>query len=316
MGFLSIIASLVLYKIGEYVVDSNKALKIAALFNLYPLTIHFSLYVLKDISVMLLCELCVLYGLRFLIDKKYSALFSLGVVLAILLFFRSFYFVFLVLWLVICNCVQQKISKLRRVMYISLAAALGFLGATFLSSGEINAGYTIGGPNSFLYFIPEMRLEFTIQSFEQLFAALGKEMVSFVTLIVKEILLVFAGPFYWTNRGTFLYIYSTTNLGYRFILFENLGSIYMLALLPGFVFSMKKRIYRNQAAFFVLIIIFILFSSLLLVGDVRWKLSIMPYIILLSSVGLSDESDVRGKQIFWLLFEFMVMFCVLIKIAL
>ena len=313
-GFLSIIGSLILYKIGQYVVNQDRALKIAALFNLYPLTIHFSLYVLKDISVMLLCELCVLFGLQILIEKRYKSFYSLSLTVFILLFFRSFYAIFAILWLVICFCLQSEIGVLRRIIYIAIAAAGSIVGARFLSSSEINAGYTVGGSGSFLSFIPQMRLQFTIQSFLQVFSALGQRIVSFVILIIKELLLVFAGPFYWTYQGNFLYIYSTTNHGYRYILFENLGSFYMLLLIPGFVMFLKNRLYKNQAARFILIMIIILFCSLILVGDVRWKLSIMPYIILLSSVGLSDKDNIREKQIFWLLFELMVIFCVLIKI--
>lgn len=287
-GFLSLCGSVVLYKIGEFVVESDKALKIAALFNLYPLTIHFSLYVLKDISVMLMCELCVLFGLRILTQKKYKSYFPLGITLLILLFFRSFYTIFVILWLVICVCLQKELSLPRRIVYITLAVLFGVVGATVLSSGDINAGYTIGGADSFLSFIPQMRLQFTAESFGQLFQAIANQALSFIILIVREALLVLVGPFYYLSPSNILYIGATN--GDRFILFENLGSLFTIVIFPGYIYSSKYHLTAKEPTKYIKIFILLLFGSLLLVGDVRWKLSIMPFIILLYISGMFDHT--------------------------
>lgn len=295
-GFLSIIGSLVLYKIGQYVVERDRALKIAALFNLYPLTIHFSLYVLKDISVMLLCELCVLFGLQILMDKRYKSFFSFGLTIFILLFFRSFFAIFAVLWLVICICLQSEINMFRRAVYISIAVAVSIFGANFLSSGEINAGYTIGGADSFLDFVPQMRLTFTLESFSQLFQSLGNSLVLFIKVVLREVLLVLVGPFYYLSPSNIFYIASTN--GYRFILFENLGSLFTILLFPGYVYSRKYQLTEKKPTKYLKIFILLFFCSLLLVGDVRWKLSIMPFLILLYASGMFDNSKEHLKMWF------------------
>lgn len=287
-GILSIFGSLILYKIGKYVVETDKSLKIAALFNLYPLTIHFSIYVLKDISVMVLCELCVLLGLQILIEKRYKSFLPFGLTVFILLFFRSFYAIFAILWLIICICLQSGISNTRRIMYIALGIALGFTGALFLSSGEINAGYTIGGTDSFLSFIPQMRLEFTVESFVQLFQAIGNQLISFVKLIIRESLLVLVGPFYYLSPSNIFYIEAAR--GSRFVLFENLGSIFTILLFPGYFYSRKYQLTEQEPSKYIKIFILLIFCSLLLVGDVRWKLSIMPFLILLYASGMFDHS--------------------------
>lgn len=297
-GFLSIIGSLILYKIAKYLVDSNKAIKTAALFNLYPLTIHFSLYVLKDISVMLLCELCMLFGLQILIEKRYKAIPLFGFAVFILLFFRSFFAIFAIMWLVICICLQSNISKRRRVIYIFLAVVVGVTGTTFLSSGEINAGYTIGGSDSFLDFIPRMRLNFTVDSFIQLFQELGNQIVAFIKLVMREILLVLVGPFYYLSPSQLLYIEATR--GYRFILFENLGSIFTILLFPGYFYSRKYQLTEKEPTKYIKMYILLLFCSLLLVGDIRWKLSIMPLLILLYVSGMFTHSREHFRMWFFI----------------
>ncbi len=298
-GILSIFGSLILYEIGKYVVDADRSLKIAALFNLYPLTIHFSLYVLKDISVMVLCELCVLLGLQILVKKRYKSFLTFGLVVFILMFFRSFYAIFAILWLIICICLQSRISKARRIIYIALSIALGFTGTLFLSSGEINAGYTIGGADSFLSFIPQMRLEFTVESFVQLFQAIENQWMSFAALIIREGLLVLVGPFYYLNSSNIFYI--EVARGFRFVLFENLGSIFTILIFPGYFYSRKYQLTEQEPSKYIKIFILLIFCSLLLVGDVRWKLSIMPFLILLYAVGMFDRT--KEQFTMWIFIE-------------
>ena len=313
-GFLSIVTSYVLYKIASFSVSKDRALLIAALFNLYPLVLHFSVFVLKDIIVMLLCACAVLSALQIMLRQRKKCYIGLGLSLFALLFFRSFYTVFLALWFVICNCVRSSIGKGKRFLYVLGSCVLAVAASMILSSGQINAGYTIGGEHSHLNFIPQMRLTFSFASFIELFKALGSQIFLFIRSIVVEIVQVLIGPFYWTKPDSIFYLYSTTQMGYRYVFFENLASIFMIVIAPGYLYYFLKRSARNEVHKMLQILILILFCSLILVGDIRWKLSMMPYIILISLTGMMDRS--KTKWYLWLLFEGLLSLCLIFYVML
>lgn len=88
----------------------------------------------------------------------------------------------------------------------------------------------------------------------------------------------------------------------------------MIVIAPGYLYYFLKRSARNEVYKMLQILILILFCSLILVGDIRWKLSMMPYIILISLTGMMDRS--KTKWYLWLLFEGLLSLCLIFYVML
>ena len=272
----AVFSAYLLFRIGLHLTTPNWSLKIASIYVLFPLLIHFSFYLLKDIFVLLLVELIVFSFFELLNKVCIKYIFILAGSLTLLMFFRSFYVLFLILWIAIAIFNKEKQSVLKRLLFSVLAIAVFAILITVLGMLNFNIGYTLGGKDSFLDFLPEMRVSLNWVSLSQFLGLVFSHRSQFILCSIKEILRIFVGPFFWLHPGNFVYFQSTG----RFILFENLTSIYLICMLVWRIASFR-RISKGYEAKCLRYLVLIFVISLLFVGDVRWRLSLMPYYVVL-----------------------------------
>jgi hypothetical protein len=276
--FFAVLSSYVLFKIGLYLADPVNSLKTATQYMAFPLLIHFSIFLLKEMSVLLLVELTVLTFFMARNNINIIRILMVGVPLSILFFYRSFYVLFLILWMAICIFNNKKQTTIEKAVFSLLIVLIFILIISIAGALDLNIGYTLGGKESFLDFLPETRVSLNWTSISMFVSLIASHFSQFLTCAVKELLRIFVGPFYWLHRGNFFYLQETG----RFVLFENLSSIYLIAMLPRAFRGLDeiRKDYNRKCLLWLLIIFTI---SLLLVGDVRWRLSLIPIYFLLTT---------------------------------
>lgn len=285
-GFISILAAYFFYELSKFFVDKRTAFFCSLFLNIYPTVVHFSFYILKDVLIMLMVELVLLFYLKTTEKKNAANIVMVVLALFLLVFLRTF-FAIMLLFIILINTAVGK-DKITKIIIAAMSIALlvavsGFTGISTLS----NMGYTVGGGgdanSAALAFLPQLRLEPNMASMKLFFSLLAGNLKVFLIHDVKMVFLILWGPSYWfASSGAAL----VSKYG-RFVLFENLGSIFMTLIVPGLFYSLLSR--RDQICNkkLVLISLAVMFAALFIGSDIRWKLSVMPVIIMLCINGIN-----------------------------
>jgi 4-amino-4-deoxy-L-arabinose transferase-like glycosyltransferase len=305
-----ITASYYFYYLCKYFVSDETALKCSVVLNIYPLIMQYTIYILKDVTIMFLVILSMLNFMRIVFDKNNRNLFYLVVVLCILSLFRTFYTFIIVIWMLIVIILDKKqLKTIHRVSILLIMVIVCLLIGNLVGFENLaNIGYT-RSEGGLGVFETTTRLEFnSFSSVVGIIHQVSNNIVEFLKYVFRMIFSILLGPTYWFSKSGSEWITKYN----RFILFENLGSIFMIILFPGFIYSVftRKRIIKNKK--YIYLFLFLMLIGVVFGGDVRWKLSMMPLIIMISYAGMREFEQNKHLRSMYILME--IMYLVLISV--
>ncbi|MBN2794759.1 MAG: hypothetical protein JXR88_05090, partial [Clostridia bacterium] len=282
--FVQFIAYLT-YKISNMFYSNKVSIISSFLVVFYPLYIHFSVFILKDIAVATLFLLSVYNGLDFLVSRRKVSIIYFAFSILILFYFRSFFSMFLLFWMFISMIVNTYGKSIYSKIIIVVGCALSFgVSSNIIKNTKLgNIGYTIGGSamaNTSLSFIELQRIEFSVSSMIKFMLSLIKGGPLFVKHIIIMTSFIITGPYYWASQSGAELFFKYN----RFVLFENLGTIYMLLFIPLLVFFIIEELKLHKHNH-ILVLVVIIYIAVIIAGDFRWKLAMMPLLFIFISKG-------------------------------
>jgi len=108
---------------------------------------------------------------------------------------------------------------------------------------------------------------------------------------VKSLVVIYWGPTYFYQRSgaNFFYAYG------KFVFWENLGAIMRIFLMPMVIYGFFHCLRKRKVETFLLYGFVALWTFVMMVigGDERWSMDLMPFVLLFGAVGLVNFDRIR-----------------------
>lgn len=309
-GLASICIALLMYHVAASIFD-HKIAKLTLIFNLfYPQFISASYFILKDIMITFLVA-----AIAWSLSKKqrFTSFILTITLLVILLFFRMPLAIIIGVLIIFHYTFSQiSISRgfIKSFVLPSLAATLFIIVITQVKLGEKTAlsrfGYTT---NIQAYhtespgFLEEERVSMDIQGFLHVADKIIDYPSTFIHYTLESIFHIFWGPPYLYSRsGPTLHPYFPNETIFRSLL-ESLSGLFTAFLIPmilyGGIYSFK---FRKKETFLFYSFIILMTLTLIFTGNVfRWRLPIMPFVLMFGAVGCMNFFIIKPFYIIYIL---------------